>query len=189
MTAEIHLVTDYSAPHLMIVADKAAKKARASRWFLTPEPLYIANKANVSNRARFRRGSKEWQRIQAFEMSIAIAAERALAAHHVAGGERWRRDVAYWCKVDLIFGKRTSTRRATSKRRGGPVVQTSERRCESFGVDSIKSVLDALQPVLLDRDEQICDTRISKGYYPPEAAPEGDTVRIAMYPSTWGIDP
>lgn len=103
----------------------------------------IVNKANVSNRARWRTGSKEWKRVQGFEQELARKAAMALADYRIKWGQPWPADQPARAYVALMFGAQQQAYSRNGKLRFRLI--KAETRCRAYGVDSIKSVLDALQ--------------------------------------------
>ncbi len=145
------------------------------------EPLYVVNKANLGDRDR-RRGSPRWQDVIAFESAIRMSAELGLAKQGITDWPLEAR--GFDVHVHLEFGDRlvvVDGRKADARRRAkgippkpGRKIHTrrdrAATRCDAYGVDSIKAVLDALEGVLYVADEQATSQSSRK------SAREGDVV-------------
>ena len=145
--------------------DRAAIRPKGSpSHFLTTDPLYVVNKANLGDRDR-RAGSERWQELLAFEAAVHLSAHGALRAQ---GLEDWPTDArGYSVDIKIEFGDRlvvVDGRKANARRRRKGIPSRprkphtrrdrAESRARAYGVDSIKAILDALQGVVYDADEQ-----------------------------------
>lgn len=149
---------------IRVVADRSAGVILGT-GVPVPDPkrlLYLANKANKSDRTRMRQGSDEWQRIRDFELAIRAAGFQVLGQQDAALPQ-WDIDARrYHVAILLEFGDRTLTIPATPGRPRHTRRQTAASRAKCHDVDSVKSVLDALQGVLFANDNQVVTLHLEK---------------------------
>lgn len=140
-------------------------------------PLIMANKANASNRTRMRQGSEEWLRIKSFEQAVTAAAMQARKDWESRNGKAWEVDgPEYHLALELEFGDRLLTIRATPGRPRHTRRQTAAARAKSHDVDGVKSILDALEGVLFDNDNRVVTLTIAKRARADGV--DGDRIRI-----------
>lgn len=151
-------------------------------------PLYVANKSNVRlvGKGRYRYGGAKWDEVKAFEAVIRRAGLTAAleARTWLPDGMAWPLDAReYHAVVVLQFGLREwvySPRSGQKRRRSS---RGALARCRQHDVDSVKSILDALNGIAFKDDSQITHLHVRKTARSPledGSYPLGDRVLVKV---------